>query len=99
SLRAWVVEGDADLDGLVTGNDFLAWQRGLGATAGADLRDGDLNGDGAVDGNDLALWAGRFGNPSGGAVMPTPEPATWVLAALGCVAAGSMRRRSRTPLK
>jgi serine protease inhibitor len=58
-----VVEPNADFDGnlIVDGADFLAWQRGLGRTAGATSVDGDSDGDGDVDKNDLVQWAGGYG--------------------------------------
>ena len=59
--------GDFDGDNQVDGQDFLAWQRGLGATD-ATPEQGDANGDGNVDANDLAIWQEQFG-------MVTPPPA------------------------
>ncbi len=38
-------------DNVVTGADFLAWQRG----------EGDANGDGLVNGDDLAVWEQQYG--------------------------------------
>ena len=97
-LRDWVVPGDADLDGVVTGNDFLTWQRGVGATEGADLRQGDLNGDGAVDGDDLADWALHFGGPAASAsTAPLPEPRSLAMVAAACLAV-FFRRRFQFPL-
>jgi hypothetical protein len=55
--------GDYDLDGVVTGNDFLAWQRNLGqAAAPYQLADG--NGNGRVDGADLHIWRDTLGAPT-----------------------------------
>jgi ELWxxDGT repeat protein len=49
--------GDFDGDGFVTGNDFLAWQRGLGSTgAAATLEAGNADGDADVDAEDLEAW-------------------------------------------
>jgi hypothetical protein len=51
---------DGDLD--VDGSDFLAWQRGLGASGAAATRaNGNADGDGDVDGADLAAWKSQFG--------------------------------------
>ncbi|MCA9263921.1 MAG: VCBS repeat-containing protein, partial [Planctomycetales bacterium] len=49
---------DADFtgDGLVDGDDYLAWQRGFGIDANAQLSDGDADHDGDVDTDDLAIW-------------------------------------------
>lgn len=55
-----ISDANFDGDGDVDGNDFLAWQRGLGKPAAMNA-DGDADGDGDVDGGDLALWRGQFG--------------------------------------
>jgi hypothetical protein len=74
-LLAEPVAGDFDGDGVATGNDFLAWQRGLGTTVGATLADGDADGDGAVTGSDLAVWKSSFSQ--------SEEPAAAVSTASG----------------
>ncbi|NOY30716.1 MAG: S8 family serine peptidase [Planctomycetes bacterium] len=69
-----VINGpDFDNDGDVDGFDFLAWQRGYGASGPAVLAsDGDSNGDNVVNGADLADWSAGFG--SGGALAASaPE--------------------------
>ncbi len=89
-----VMQADFDGDGDVDGNDFLAWQRGLGKT-NAQLSDGDGNGDGVVDGADLAAWRTAFGSQgAAAAVGAVPEPATagLALAAIGALAAARSRR-------
>ncbi len=48
--------GDFDQDGDTDGADFLAWQRNLGMTSGAEMAQGDGNSDGAVDSADMQLW-------------------------------------------
>jgi hypothetical protein len=53
------LSGDFNLDGRVDGNDFLAWQRGLGRTGVVTIRHGDATADGDVDANDLAVWKAR----------------------------------------
>jgi len=55
------ISADFDADADVDGNDFLAWQRGLGTQSGASGADGDATGDGAVRGGDLAAWQSTFG--------------------------------------
>jgi hypothetical protein len=51
---------DADLD--VDGNDFLLWQRGLGAlNANATHAKGNADFDADVDAADLAIWRSQFG--------------------------------------
>jgi subtilisin family serine protease len=62
--------GDADGDGDVDGNDFLAWQRNLGKTSGATQAQGDSTGDGKVDAADLAMWKGEHGSSTGAVVIP-----------------------------
>lgn len=53
--------GDYILDGVVDGDDFLAWQRQLGAavTPIGSGADGDLSG--RVDAPDLAVWEEHYG--------------------------------------
>lgn len=89
--------GNADFngDGSVDGNDFLAWQRGFGATVGGTLAQGDANGDGAINGADLTIWKNQFGVPATATVESVPEPGTLGLAfaATGVVVAAARRRR------
>ncbi|MBA3485284.1 MAG: DUF1559 domain-containing protein, partial [Pirellulales bacterium] len=61
---------DADFggDGIVDGTDFLAWQRGLGATGGDLKSQGDADADGVVGSQDLAAWRAQFG--AGAAASP-----------------------------
>lgn len=51
--------GDYNLNGVVNGRDFLAWQQGVGSSDPA-IGDGDGNQDDAVDGDDLDVWAATF---------------------------------------
>jgi hypothetical protein len=54
--------GDFNLDERVDGNDFLAWQRGVGLAAPAATRaDGDADGDQDVDRDDFLKWAEHYG--------------------------------------
>lgn len=85
NLRDWLVEGDADLDGIVDGSDFLAWQRNVATVTGADRRQGDLTGEGAVNGLDLAEWKQEFGTTTVTAAA-VPEPQAWALAAMAVAA-------------
>ena len=53
---------DFDGDGVVTGFDFLAWQRGSGTPAPLAVKgDGDADDDTDVDGDDLAAWENAYG--------------------------------------
>lgn len=47
--------GDANLDGVVDGQDFIAWNAHK-FQATARWRDGDFNADGVVDGQDFIIW-------------------------------------------
>jgi hypothetical protein len=67
-------DGDADGNVQVDGNDFLAWQRGLGATV-AKGSGADANGDGKVAASDLPVWKATFG-----AVLPVQAIAAIALA-------------------
>jgi hypothetical protein len=86
--------GDFDLNGVVDGADFLAWQQQFGTSVTpGDGADGD--GDGMVDADDLALWQGNFG-AGGGASAATaaiPEPASCLLASLAVAGVATLRRR------
>jgi hypothetical protein len=56
--------GDANLDGVVDGVDFLAWQSGYGNNTTGTWAIGDFNGDRKVDGVDFLIWQSNY--PSGG---------------------------------
>ncbi|MEM8680167.1 MAG: hypothetical protein AAGF97_12535, partial [Planctomycetota bacterium] len=82
--------GDANLDGVVDGQDFIAWNgnkfSNLDTWCG-----GDFNADGVVDGQDFIAWNGnKFTSADG--VHAVPEP-TLSLGALLLIAAGHLRRR------
>jgi len=69
-----VLDADFDDDNDVDGQDFLAWQRGLG-TPGANNSQGDADGDGDVDAQDLVAWQALYGtNSAVSAVTTVPEP-------------------------
>lgn len=91
---------DFNGDGVVDGNDFLAWQRGFGMTSGVELEHGDANGDGLVDAADLDVWRAAFGvgaAPPGAtaAAIAVPEPAAAGLVAAAMLAT-AVRRRAGT---
>ena len=81
---------DFNADGQVDGDDFLAWQRGLGKAVGAKLVDGDGDRDGDVDAADLQLWRAASAAPAGAAA---PEPSGAMLAPAGLVALQFRRPR------
>ncbi len=61
---------DANLDGLVDGSDFLAWNAHK-FTADAYWSHGDFNADGFVDGTDFIIWNGyKFTASNAGVVLP-----------------------------
>jgi GEVED domain-containing protein len=62
---------DFDRDEDVDGTDFLAWQRGVGKTTGAQKSDGNADFDEDVDGNDLVRWMSGFGAQAGGSASST----------------------------
>ena len=90
---------DFNGDGVVDGSDFLAWQRGFGATS-AQLDQGDANGDGAVDAADLAAWNTAFGadavtTSANALALAVPEPTTMGPAiAAGILAVVIARRKN-----
>jgi uncharacterized sulfatase len=66
---------DFDSDGDVDGADFLAWQRGAGASSGASRSQGDADGNGAVNAGDLQVWKEQFATPlSATNAAGVPEP-------------------------
>jgi len=77
---------DFNLDNCVDGNDFLQWQRQLGATADPAGSGADANGDGVIDGADLASWMSAHTAPPAQAAVPEPGALVLLLAAFGCCA-------------
>lgn len=76
-----MIDATADFDGnlRVDGHDFLAWQRGLGVTTGAQPSQGDSNADGDVDANDLVTWRQTYGQSDSSlaaAAAPSSSPLT-----------------------
>lgn len=92
------VASNADFDGngIVDGNDFLKWQRGLGLINQTNNQNGDANGDGSVTADDLAIWKTKFGGPGAtAAVGAVPEPASVAMLGLGMLAGGTLVRARR----
>ena len=65
-----MINADFDEDGLVTGSDFLIWQKNVGKLVGALHTDGDADGDGDVDSDDLTLYRTALAAPQ------SPPPST-----------------------
>jgi glycosidase len=87
---------DFNLDRVVDGADFLAWQMNIG-TASARFDQGDADFDGVVDGEDLNLWNAAFGTlgpitSAGPATTAVPEPVATVLA---CSAAALLAKSAK----
>jgi len=76
------IAGDGNLDGLVSGADYVLWANHFALT-GASWGQGDFNGDGAVTGADYVVWANNFG---AGAAAGVPEPATAAMLVIGAIA-------------
>jgi hypothetical protein len=92
-LVKYTYSGDADLSGIVDGDDYTYWLGGfLGLTdpAAQGWLRGDFNYDGRVDGDDYTQWLNAFllaGPPLCRAAgpAPVPEPATMHLLLLGAL--------------
>jgi T5SS/PEP-CTERM-associated repeat protein len=82
------IVGDYNGDGTVNAADYVLWRKTL-AHSGSGLP-ADGNGNNLVDNGDYNVWRAHFGQLAGsgtGAVAnaDVPEPATWVLCAVGLV--------------
>lgn len=89
---------DFNGDGVVDGNDFLAWQRSFGMTSGVELEHGDANSDGLVDAVDLNAWSAAFGAsaaPPNVSALATavPEPTTVGLSVAAALFVVAIARR------
>ena len=84
-----LLDGDADLDGLVSRSDLLDLRTGHD-TGGTGWALGDFDFDGTVDAADYLLWKAHVGSSVPGAV---PEPATLAMLAVGALALAGRRPR------
>ncbi|MEM8680103.1 MAG: dockerin type I domain-containing protein [Planctomycetota bacterium] len=83
------LEGDANLDGVVDGQDFVIWNSNK-FTNGTHWCDGNFSLNTTIDGQDFILWnANKFTSSDFAAV---PEP-SFVVSLLGCLGGLSLLRR------
>ncbi len=84
--------GDANLDGVVDGQDFLMWNNSKFSSS-LDWSDGNFNGDDTIDGTDFLAWnANKFTSSSLTQSVPEPGPMTMVVCLL--LAGMKLRRKS-----
>ena len=88
--------GDANLDGVVDGQDFLAWNANK-FTSRPEWCLGDFNADGAVDGQDFIEWNGNKFQASTDATLFVPEPSVTSLVGLMLLATLGLYRSSGAP--
>jgi hypothetical protein len=88
-------DADVNSDGVVDGQDFLIWQRNVGATS-ATLAQGDANRDRAVDGADLSYIRDQFGQADPGHHHASAVPEPSALATLFIVVAMAFVARRRS---
>jgi phospholipase/lecithinase/hemolysin len=84
--------GDFNADGIVDGGDLDLWKLNFGVAASVTRAMGDANGDSVVDGADFLLWQRHATQIA--SVAAIPEPASWLLAVGGVLAAQRFRLRS-----
>ena len=92
--------GDADLDGVVDGEDLQRFELSYGQTGG--WYDGDFNGNGITDGGDFLAWQRNVGSGVAGLEASTesvPEPTTLWLFGLGFSALTCFRSRRHRGMK
>lgn len=87
------LEGDANLDGVVDGSDFVIWNSHK-FTAAAAWCSGDFSADGVVDGLDFVIWnSNKFRSADGGSLL-VPEPTGWLFLMFGLAASVVARTKS-----
>lgn len=87
--------GDANLNGIVNFEDFVQLSNNFNANETL-WQDGNFNQDGITNFEDFVLLANNFGSmvPNGLAVV-VPEPASWLIVALGAAVLGRLTCRHR----
>ncbi len=77
--------GDANLDGVVDGQDFILWNASK-FTNSLLWDNGEVNGDGVVDGQDFILWnANKFTSSDGASAIPEPGLLASLATAMLCL--------------
>ncbi len=56
-----LLPGDADLNNIVNGSDYLIWQINYPTAVDAVFSEADFDGDGDVDGVDFGIWQDNYG--------------------------------------
>ena len=87
--------GDANLDGMVDGSDFIIWN-GNKFLTGTDWETGDFNGDGVTDGLDFVIWNDFKFASLDGFVVPEPYSASLAIALLPLWLRGVRSKRTRS---
>lgn len=94
-------DGDFDGDGVVSGSDFLIWQRQFGKTVDPMGSGADGNVNGVVETADLSTWLQRFGISDSAAGQLVPEPGagslvTWCAAGVCAASRSKSLHRKKT---
>jgi hypothetical protein len=76
-----ILEGDANLDGNVDGQDFVIWN-GSKFTTTAAWCSGDFNADGNVNGQDFVIWNSNKFTSSDVSAVPEPSSIALIIAGL-----------------
>ena len=86
--------GDANLDGVVDGSDFITWNSNK-FTSVAAWTHADFNADGSVDGSDFIVWNSNKFTSADGVTATVPEPSGTAAGLVGIVllAYGNWRTR------
>ena len=85
--------GDANLDGTVDGQDFIAWNNSK-FTSLSSWAGGDFDGNGTVDGQDFIIWNNyKFMTAGRGRPATVPEPNSGVLLVIFLIGAGQFLHR------
>lgn len=84
--------GDANLDGIVDGQDFLNWNAAK-FTSNSAWSSGNFNADGIIDGPDFLVWNENKFQSADHAAAAVPEPAGMLLWCTGLLVLGHRTRR------